>query len=490
MVYEDEFWGYLTRVTGENVGKYAISKGVLRVADSEGFYREDNYSVTFINAELTITQREIEIIADNKTKIYGQNDPTFTFVLAAGSMGLAFSDYWSGTLSRDMGENVDSYVINRGSLGINGLYDNGNYIITFNSGILTITRKAIQVVADASQSKIYGFSDPILTFHVPDNGLEFGDELQGELTRRAGEDVGFYEIYQNNVDNNNNPNYDITFVSNLFEIIQRPITIQADPKGKVYGEDDPELTYSISAGSYGLAFDDELAGSLEREWGINVGYYDILQGSVTTSNNPNYQITFKFQGNDFEITQRPITLSADYINKVYGDGDPALTYSIVSGNLVYSDKVSITLIRDTGENVGSYEIDQEYLEIYSENDEIISFNYQITFIKGEFEITQRYLYIKGDDLSKSYGQDDPPVFTYQITQGELVWDDEIGGALTREPGNNAGTYKILIGSLTAGENYKIVYTHGEFEIIPLPIKIVADEQVKTYGDLDPNLRIP
>ena len=34
-------------------------------------------------------------------------------------------------------------------------------------------------------------SDPILTFHVPDNGLEFGDELQGELTRRAGEDVGF-----------------------------------------------------------------------------------------------------------------------------------------------------------------------------------------------------------------------------------------------------------------------------------------------------------
>ncbi len=485
LVYEDEFWGYLTRVTGENVGKYAISKGVLRVADSEGFYREDNYSVTFINAELTITQREIEIIADNKTKIYGQNDPTFTFVLAAGSMGLAFSDYWSGTLSRDMGENVDSYVINRGSLGINGLYDNGNYIITFNSGILTITRKAIQVVADASQSKIYGFSDPILTFHVPDNGLEFGDELQGELTRRAGEDVGFYEIYQNNVDNNNNPNYDITFVSNLFEIIQRPITIQADPKGKVYGEDDPELTYSISAGSYGLAFDDELAGSLEREWGINVGYYDILQGSVTTSNNPNYQITFKFQGNDFEITQRPITLSADYINKVYGDGDPALTYSIVSGNLVYSDKVSITLIRDTGENVGSYEIDQEYLEIYSENDEIISFNYQITFIKGEFEITQRYLYIKGDDLSKSYGQDDPPVFTYQITQGELVWDDEIGGALTREPGNNAGTYKILIGSLTAGENYKIVYTHGEFEIIPLPIKIVADEQVKTYGDLDP-----
>ena len=72
--------------------------------------------------------------------------------------------------------------------------------------------------------------------------------------------------------------------------------------------------------------DDTLNGSLSRDAGEDVGIYIIHQGTL---DNPNYAITFV--DGTLEITQRPITVTADSLSKVYGDADPALTYTITSG---------------------------------------------------------------------------------------------------------------------------------------------------------------
>lgn len=72
-----------------------------------------------------------------------------------------------------------------------------------------------------------------------------------------------------------------------FEITARPVTVAADSKTKLFGESDPELTYTITEGS--LIEGDTLGGSLERNGGESAGVYDITCGSLA---NANYDITF------------------------------------------------------------------------------------------------------------------------------------------------------------------------------------------------------
>ena len=112
------------------------------------------------------------------------------------------------------------------------------------------------------------------------------------------------------------------------------------------------LTYQITSGS--LVFGDTFSGSLTRDPGEDVGAYAINQGTLALP--ASYDLTYI--GDDLTITQRPITVTADPQTKVYGDPDPALTYTVTSGSLVGTDDFSGELTRDTGDDVGTYAITQ------------------------------------------------------------------------------------------------------------------------------------
>ncbi|MBU3615600.1 MBG-2 domain-containing protein, partial [Polynucleobacter sp. Latsch14-2] len=80
-----------------------------------------------------------------------------------------------------------------------------------------------------------------------------------------------------------------------------------------YGETDPSLAVTITAGSLAsVAVTDTLAnvtGTLSRSAGENVGNYNILLGSGTKA--ANYTITFDSTNQAMGITARPIYISAD-----------------------------------------------------------------------------------------------------------------------------------------------------------------------------------
>ncbi len=89
--------------------------------------------------------------------------------------------------------------------------------------------------------------------------------------------------------------------------------------------------------------------------------------------------------------------------------------------------------------------------------------------------------------SKTYGDTDPVPFTYEASG--FGFDDGYGvfsGSLTRVTGESVGNYEILIGSLSAGTNYNIVYTPDDFAITQLAVTVTADAgQSKEYGQIDP-----
>src|SRR6202008_2282956 len=112
LAFSDAFTGSLTRDAGEDVGSYAIKQGTVALSG--------NYTLTYVGANLTITKRAVEITADAKTQTYVDADPALTYQITSGT--LAFSDAFTGSLTRDAGEDVGSYAITQGTVALSGNY--------------------------------------------------------------------------------------------------------------------------------------------------------------------------------------------------------------------------------------------------------------------------------------------------------------------------------------------------------------------------------
>jgi hypothetical protein len=162
----------------------------------------------------------------------------------------------------------------------------------------------------------------------------------------------------------------------------------------------------------------------------------------------------------FTVKPRAITATADYVTKVYGDADPALTYAVTSGTLVAGDSFSGSLAREESENAGTHAISQGTLAL--------SPNYTLTFNAAKLKITPRPITVTANDTSKTEGDADPAL-TYTITSGSLAFSDAFAGALTREAGEAAGTYAITQGTLQLTPNYTLNFVGGTFTIAPPPV---------------------
>ncbi len=130
-----------------------------------------NYTfATGDKGDLQITRRPITVTADDKTKTYGDSDPSLTYQVTSGS--LASGDSFTGALTRDPGQDVGGYAIRRGTLAISDGNGGANYDLTFVTGTLTITKATLSVNAD-DKTKTYGDPDPSPTYTL--SGFKFGE---------------------------------------------------------------------------------------------------------------------------------------------------------------------------------------------------------------------------------------------------------------------------------------------------------------------------
>ncbi|AUA73312.1 hemagglutination protein [Pseudomonas aeruginosa] len=464
--------GGLVRVSGENVGNYAIQQGGLGLVSG-------NYDLAYQGNNLTITKALLNVIADAKTKVYGDADPSLTYQVSGLKNGDTAGSILTGGLNRATGENVGVYGINQGDLALNS----GNYDLSYQGNNLTITKALLNVIADA-KTKVYGDADPSLTYQV--SGLKNGDTAGavlngGSLSRVAGENVGVYGINQGDLALNSG-NYDLSYQGNNLTITKALLNVIADAKTKVYGDADPSLTYQVSGLKNGDSAGSILTGGLNRVAGENVGVYGINQGDLAL-NSGNYDLSY--QGNNLTITKALLNVIADAKTKVYGDADPALTYQ-VSG-LKNGDTAGAVLnggglVRVSGENVGNYAIQQGGLGL-------VSGNYDLAYQGNNLTITKALLNVIADAKTKVYGDADPSL-TYQVSG--LKNGDSAGsiltGGLNRDAGENVGVYGINQGDLALNSgNYDLSYQGNNLTITKALLNVIADAKTKVYGDADPSL---
>ena len=530
-------------VTGINAGIYPME---LKPEDFEN--TNANFSnVTFeiVDGALTITPKTITLTVDDKTKTYGDGDPTFT--ASYGENDLVDGDEVPYTFTRAEGENAGEYAINATAA-------DPNYTINVVPGTLTIEPKAITLTVD-DKTKTYGDGDPAFTASYGEGDLVDGDEVSFTFTREEGENAGEYAINATADD----PNYTITVVPGTLTIEPKAITLTVDDKTKTYGDDDPAFTASYGEGD--LAGEDVVTYTLTREEGENAGEYTIN----ATASDPNYTITV--EPGTLTIAKKAATVKADEKTKVYDNNpttDPALT-AVVEGTLE-GEEIKYTLSREEGQAVKDYAITvaagenpnydvtvegnifhitplegvtvtiTEHSGTYTYNaaartvsgyDVAISnplyteadftFNGQaavtgtnagtygmnlkaanftnnnpnfkdVTFVivPGSLVINQKAVKITADNNGKTYGDKDP-VLTATI-EG-LEGNDNIATRQIREAGENAGSYRIDANVVGQYPNYVIETVPGTFTITPKQITVTVDDKTKAFGEEEPDLTV-
>lgn len=281
-------------------------------------------------------------------------------------------------------------------------------------------------------------------------------------------------------------------------ILARPLTLSATAAAKTYGDVDPSLSVSASAAtsSTGLVSGDllsEVTGTLSRESGEAVGSYDIRLGAGSKA--ANYAISFASDNNAFTIAQRQITLSAAPVTKIYGDADPSLSVAITSGSLAnttvtdtLSDVVG-TLSRQTGTNVGSYDIRL--------GTGASAANYDISFEtdNNAFSITARPLTATGSVADRMY--DGTDAASVSLALANLVGAETLSTTVgARFGSSNVGTQTATVSSVSLGDgsglasNYSLnvnditLSNSGQADILPKRLLATASVADKVYDKTD------
>ncbi|HYE87953.1 MAG TPA: MBG domain-containing protein [Vicinamibacterales bacterium] len=329
--------------------------------------------------------------------------------------------------------------------------DSTNYLPASATVSINVTKATLTItVGDAE--KTYGDADPAFDYSPHD------PSVAGTLSRVAGEGAGTYTINGSLTSSN----YNVEVIPGTFTIRPRPITITAAPgQGKTYGNADPPLVCQLSSGT--LAFNDVLAGACTRAEGETVagGPYPITVGTLATGN-PNYAITFV--GADFTIRRRPVTLTVNFVTRMYGDPlvfdreDVTILGNVLGEELNYTFSTNAlpTSPPFGAEGAGDYSL----FVTLGDNP-----NYEVApQATGTLRITQRLITVTVDAKSKIYGQSDPAL-TWQVTAGNLVNGDQLTGSLLREGGETAGLqYPIHRGTL-GNSRYAVTFVGANLTIL-------------------------
>ena len=251
--------GTTIKVADDQTGKMKIGE-ILTAEASGSIY--DAFPATITVSSYSKTDGKLKIsetIADNEIIVYYKVPLTVTATTASktydgqplnGSYtvdGALQSDETViqnalGTAPSITNAGTRNYLTTEDQARITGIP--GYYDVVYVPGTLTITKATATVTAE-DKTKVYGDDDPELTATV--TGLKNGDEasvITYTLSRAAGEDVGTYAITPAGAAEQGN--YDVVYVPGTLTITKATATVTAEDKTKVYGDDDPELTATVT----------------------------------------------------------------------------------------------------------------------------------------------------------------------------------------------------------------------------------------------------
>ncbi len=185
-------------------------------------------------------------------------------------------------------------------------------------------------------------------------------------------------------------NYQIAVNETTYIITPKAITVTADNKQKIYGEADPEFTFTVDGcvdGDTSCIDRTEFSQTISRETGETVGTYTISADSITVKPNAIGHVNYSLITDDkndgtLTINRRPIVLTVnkdnDLFTKTYGDATGDFTYA------GFSVKDYIVCSTETLEDCGLV----NNTDVLETADTIGGLGIQLFRFSGETQITE------------------------------------------------------------------------------------------------------
>ena len=219
----------------------------------------------------------------------------------------------------------------------------GECIPITNPVSVQVKKRAITIIPDANQSKYFdgqGATVESPYSYTLSMNLIGSDDIQGDLSRQTGHEVGLYSYSLGTIQAVNDLGTPIDYYNftvqqgESFQIKQRPILITPDSNIKsVYGAaQDTLITYTVEvrspleAGADAIIDGYPLGGSLRREPGTNVGFYEIKLGTI---NGAQYDIQLSSTKVYYEITKRSLQITATGTNSPFGEPEKKLNIDLL-----------------------------------------------------------------------------------------------------------------------------------------------------------------
>ena len=449
-----------------------------------------NYSGEFTKT-YEITKRPISFTGDSGAYTYNGQDQTvsgYSITSTGENTGLVNGHTASVTATatrKDIGTSNGTITVN--SITNNGDDVTSNYEISTTAGSITINQQSVN-------PDDQGYTG--ITVTAPENVKYNGSSQEQKPVVKDSnnnpltEDVDYELSYSNDTTNTGKVTVTITgkgnysgTVTTTYEITQRNVTINASNASKVYGESNPNFTYTFAEGSDSLINNNDLGTITVSRNGTNeaVGTYtNDLTVSYTT--NRNYNVTTNPA--NFVISRQSII-----------DGDPAYSGVQINNpsNYQYSGEThqwSPTVKATDAAGAPTLAEGIDYTVTYTRGiTETTDFtnvgritvtitgigNYSGTVTKT-YDIIQRNVIINATEASKVYGATNPE-FGYTVTSGSIIGTDLGTITVSRTSTNEAvGTYtNDLTVSYTPNNNYFVETHPANFTITQQSINPKRDD---------------
>lgn len=425
----------------------------------------DNYEIIYETGLLTYIASTINVKLVQNTFTYSKEYVELSFKIfdsenndITDSSKLYVMD--SETYTELTAEQIQKYItksINAGVYTIslkatNELQGENEFTLTY-----IINKKSVQVNIENKES-VYG--DPLKELTYNAIGLIDGDSLNILLKINADEPLssGEYDI----VLEDNETNYEITYTPGKYIVTKKTVTIKLDDLESVYGDSLKDLTYNIE----GLIDGD----SISVEPYIDGQAKDVNEYVIKATIGENDNYAFVVTEGKYSITPRSLTLKINDEQQIYGEQKISeFSYGITSGNLVYSDTLTlITMYLDNEDdilNAGEYEIKG----ISSET------NYLISFVSGKYNVSPKdiselaydtindFMYDGNEktiELSLKYTLANEIIYTLTLADYDISYENNTGNenanttaiAKVTGKGNFTGVKEINFVILMKGEN--------------------------------------
>lgn len=320
-----------------------------------------NYEIAYRFGKLTITPATLTLKANDASREYGDVNTVFTFngvgLKGGQSVIEVLSEQPTLTTAATAASSAGQYPIM-----ISG-GKSKNYQLSYQSGILTVTKAPLTVIAD-NVERVYGennpaFSRSYLGFKLEDTeSTAFSQlpKLNCAATQRS--DAGNYPI---SISGGITKNYDIVeYTPGVLTVTKAPLTLTAKDASRLYYDNNPQFDFSLD----GLRNNDSksVITSLptyicSAELSSNAGYYDIIPSSAQAKN---YEIGYR--NGQLTINKRSLTASTGTYTRHYGESNPEfeIVYSgFVNGEDVQalSQPVEARCTANETTDVGSYPIE-------------------------------------------------------------------------------------------------------------------------------------